>query len=383
MTAPSPVPVSSPLSADPSRIPPDDVWRATEQLLRDSDSAAVMAIGANGLFQPMSASVPLFGHPVIEGHASALELVAPHEMAAVIDTWKQSLINGAGRVEVELLSSGSRITLHFMDVRDRYQVILGVVVHHDRRAGLSGQRVPDDELRPRFSSVRKNELSQFIEIDEAFQLMLGHDRIELVGRRSLELIHPDDHAVAIANWMDLLAAPGRSRRVRLRQRHADGRWIWFEVTNHNRLNDPEASAIVADMVDISDEVAAHQTVRAHELLLARLTESLPVGVLQIDPQALVVHRNDRVSELLDAPVGAQLSDIFVGLADPDAALLHGLIENAITRGDDAEVELPVRRGDGTTVRCRMAVKALAEAGALICLDDVTERSGRPALRPAS
>ncbi len=374
MTAPHPDPASGAPSAG-RRIPIDDIWRATEQLLRGSESAAVVAIGGNGLFQPMPSGIPLFGHPVIEGHASALELVTPSEMTAVIDTWKQTLIDGAGRVEVESLSSGGRMSLHFMDVRDRYQVILGIVVHHDRHTGLSSQRGRDDVLSPRFSRVTKNQLSEFIEIDEAFELMLGHSRVDLIGRRHLDLIHPDDQSAAIANWMDLLAAPGRSRRVRLR--HADGRWIWFEVTNDNRLNGPHDPAIVAELVDVSDEMAAYEAVRVREQQLVRLTETLPVGVLQIDPSGQVVHRNGRISVLLDPRPGAGLDDILAGVGGADASVLTGLIDDALVRGTDSDVELPVRRSDGATIRCRISLRALVEddgraGGALICIDDVTE-----------
>ena len=59
-------------------------------------------------------------------------------------------------------------------------------------------------------------------------------------KRSLEFIEPADHSRAIASWLDMLAAPGSVRRVRLRHRHRDGSWVWFEISNHNRLHDPAA-----------------------------------------------------------------------------------------------------------------------------------------------
>ena len=53
-----------------------------------------------------------------------------------------------------------------------------------------------------------------------------------VGHRSLDFIHPDDHDVAIASWMEMLGTPGPGRRCRLRHRRGDGSYLWVEITNN-------------------------------------------------------------------------------------------------------------------------------------------------------
>jgi PAS domain S-box-containing protein len=106
-------------------------------------------------------------------------------------------------------------------------------------------------------------------------LILGWSREEMVGHRSLEVIHPEDRPRAVANWMDTRSAPGAGRRVRLRHLHRNGSWQWFEFTNHNLLGDPKHGCVVAEMVDISDEMAALEALRANERLLRRLAETLP------------------------------------------------------------------------------------------------------------
>ena len=40
----------------------------------------------------------------------------------------------------------------------------------------------------------------------------------------------------------MLASPGPGRRVRLRHRTKDDSWVWFEITNHNLLADPDTGA---------------------------------------------------------------------------------------------------------------------------------------------
>ena len=61
---------------------------------------------------------------------------------------------------------------------------------------------------PRFASVRKSELSVITAIDEATSQILGWSADEMLGQRWLEFLHPDDEALAIDNWMRMLAKPG-------------------------------------------------------------------------------------------------------------------------------------------------------------------------------
>ena len=51
-----------------------------------------------------------------------------------------------------------------------------------------------------------------------------------------------------------------------------------KLRRHNRLADPDGGYVLAEMIDISDEMAAQEALRAREQLLHRLTEALPTGV---------------------------------------------------------------------------------------------------------
>ncbi len=51
------------------------------------------------------------------------------------------------------------------------------------------------------------------------------------------------------------------------------------------------------MVDISDEMATHEELRAREQLLDRLAEAVPVGLFQIDTERRIVYANDRLREI--------------------------------------------------------------------------------------
>src|SRR3984957_2867762 len=121
---------------------------------------------------------------------------------------------------------------------------------------VSGERAPLGAAR--VARMRKSDVAVLLDIDEATSQILGWSAEEMVGRTSLEFIHPDDQTLAVENWMQMLGTHGPGPKLRLRHRHHDGSWIWLEMTNHNLLDDPDSNCVVAEMVDISDEMASYE-----------------------------------------------------------------------------------------------------------------------------
>ncbi len=219
-------------------------------MLKSLPHAAVSAVSASGFFVPMPLTIPLSGQTVIRGHHTALELVVPQDLHLVITAWQEATACGGATVTVRPLGAEeSSLTIHYVDARVRHGVYLCFLVGDiDRITDRDGDA---GAMRPRVSFVRKDRQAVFTAVDDAAVALLGHD--DLVGHRSIDLVHPDDAPQAIASWMDMLASPGHSRRIRVRQKHRDGSWVWFEITNQNLLNDPAERCVVAEMVDISEE----------------------------------------------------------------------------------------------------------------------------------
>jgi len=147
--------------------------------------------------------------------------------------------------------------------------------------------------------VRKNEVAVFLEVDEATPKILGWTAAEMVGLRSLDFIHPEDHDRALETWMQMLSEPGTVQPpVRLRHRRSDSSWTWFEVTNHNLLADPDRGYVLAEMVDISDEMAAHENLRARMRLFTALAEFAAAVNAIREPERLVAALVDAVSAVV-------------------------------------------------------------------------------------
>ena len=348
---------------------------ALRALLDQHGDALVGAVDGDGLFVTMPPSVPMRGQPVLAGR-SALDIVAPPDRVVVITTWERARRTGAARTPVRLAVDGdSSATLHFLDATARHGVFVAVLVAEDEATDLERVRAMPAAI-PRIARTQKNELALLSSIDEATTRMLGWQPEDMVGRRSLDFVHPDDQERAIENWMDMLSHPGQSARVRIRHSCHDGSWQWLEVTNANLLDDPEHGYVLAEMLDISDEMAAQEALRAREQLLHRLAEAVPIGLLQVDTEGRVLYLNERLRAIAGAGSCSHIDEQLAAVdADDRPAMDAALAE--VFAGRDADIEVRICPPDEALRHCRALLRSLTDeservTGALICLEDVTE-----------
>ena len=293
---------------------PEALDAALDALLAEYPTAFVAAINADGVFVPMPASVPLTGQQVLQAR-SMLDLVVSEDRQRVISTWERARETGGATVQVCLeLDPGQPAVIHYLDARARHGVYVGIVVGADAAALTSLSEIRP--APPRIARVHKNEAAIFLELDEATTKILGWTAADMVGLRSLDFIHPEDQGRAIESWMQMLSEPGTVQpSVRLRHRRSDGSWAWFEVTNHNLLADPDRGYVLAEMADISDEMAAHEDLRAREQLVDAILDVVGALVVVLDAQGRVVRFNgacERLSGYSSAEVvGRALWDVVI------------------------------------------------------------------------
>jgi diguanylate cyclase (GGDEF)-like protein/PAS domain S-box-containing protein len=82
--------------------------------------------------------------------------------------------------------------------------------------------------------------------------MLGYRPDEIVGRRYLDLVHPDDRDPLIDFVNDLIAQPYASGLVTCRLRTRDGRWVPVESSCRNLLHDPLIGGVVVNSRDVTE-----------------------------------------------------------------------------------------------------------------------------------
>jgi len=346
-------------------------------LLELYPEAPVAAHTPDGLMTAMPDSVPLKRNPV-QNARSGLDLIMLDD--EVLKGWDRMLAEGASQYPVHPVGRPDITgTVYAVDLRETHGVIVTVEVFApgDLPDGMpSRSEAPD--VMPRFATLRKDGTGFIIDIDEALTKILGWSSEEMLGHRSTEFIHPDDHALAIDNWLQMLACPGPARRVRLRHRRKDESWVWLEATNHNLLDDPDHECVVSEMVDISDEMAAQEELRAREQLLDGVAEAIPVGLFQLDRDRHIVYTNDRLHKIVgverEDTVAAQLAT----LVESHRQLLEMTLDEVLGAGLQADIEVELcLPANGETRFCTISLRALSEEdgtvdGAIACVSDITD-----------
>jgi diguanylate cyclase (GGDEF)-like protein/PAS domain S-box-containing protein len=313
---------------------------------------------------------------------TVVDFVVPADRMVVVGIWERAQAVGLAQGPTRLSSDPNRAaTLTIVDATHRFGVWLGFLTPDDHSSATENPPVLDASLfvpaRPRTVTLRKNLCGVITQVGDRVERMLGWTCADMLGRRSLDFIHPDDHERAIAQWLEMRARR-HPTRVRVRHRHRDGRWLWVELENRFvGLDDPGRLAVVSELSDISDEMAAHEAVRQRETLFRRLAESLPQGLFLVGVDETIIYANARLSSILGVgratTLQAQLATL---VADDRAQLMTALAAAAVERTDrELEVEVVA---PGTTVkrRCLATVTALSDEeglpGAMVTLSDVTE-----------
>jgi diguanylate cyclase (GGDEF)-like protein/PAS domain S-box-containing protein len=352
-----------------------DAFLAT--LLSADPAPIVLAYRETGLCVPVPAEVPIAPWQRAKGVVSALELCIPADLPFVVAAWDRVRERRIAQVSVHPLEHPEQnVTLHLVDARHRYGVYLGIL--SGLPASIGGPTAQRPVLRAKVCTLERDQFSAVRALSPTVTEILGWTADDLIGKRTLDLTHPDDRRAAVSSWLETLTRPGNGPRSLTRYRDRDGQYIWFEVTHANLLADPARACVVSEMVDVSERMAAVEALRASEKLLRRVTESLPLGIIQIDAGRRIVYRNERLLRILGQTDAATLDDAFLRVAAPDRGRIDAALSEILGGGEPPDLELTIDHPGGPR-RCSITLRGLgppdgAATGAIVSVTDVTERS---------
>jgi diguanylate cyclase (GGDEF)-like protein/PAS domain S-box-containing protein len=86
----------------------------------------------------------------------------------------------------------------------------------------------------------------------SIEKVLGYPVEGAVGQDIFDLLHPDDIAIAMDLFAQVLKTPGASLGQHFRARHQDGSWRWLDAVVTNLLEEPAVRAVVLNYADITD-----------------------------------------------------------------------------------------------------------------------------------
>jgi diguanylate cyclase (GGDEF)-like protein/PAS domain S-box-containing protein len=341
--------------------------------------AIVGSVDQSGAPVSLPDSVPLGPEHQVD-QRSLLSLVVPGDAKSVTDAFIACLARGVSVTRIHMSSDPDQaLLLHYLDLRNDHGIILRMVIPAEEAGDdLDVEPVRATELatsRPRVGFMTKSEIATIQSIDEASTLMLGWEPQDMVGRSSIEFIHPDDHVRAIDNWMSRLASGhGNSvQSVRLRYLCRDSSWLWLETSNDFQVDDDGATIVMTQIIDVSDEMAATEALRHNEKFLRRLTDTVPIGLFEVNADGKVVFVNPVLGALLgDASMDTH-EDLSAALSsDPD--VLERAILRVMSGSGDCDLGVPLAGVEERSAR--VTLRGVTDGGVLLgvlgCVVDVTE-----------
>jgi len=371
--------------------PPDTVELAVEALLSRYANAYVCALSESGLIVPLPEEVKLQeGQQLIEGR-SLIDYVLSEDRGRVIDAWQRTLKEGVATVRSRLAEDPEVwVETQLVDLRAAHGVILAFILPpgtieplaEDEEIEVRELPFPEVTVSPRYCWVHEDEGANVLDCDESFTRMFGYLPEEIIGQGILDHIHPEDRGRAVESWLQMLSS-GRDQYYRCRRLHKDGHWMWVDCTLRNYLADPDRGYVLVELLDVSEEMRVQEALAEREELLSRITESMPVGLLQLDEQRNVVYFNSYLLNVLGVELpkrGRPTLDRLLATLTPSGRRDFDLqVERLLAQGRDCDLEVDAELGEAGWRRVLFAMRALHRegkgvTGVIMCALDITEQA---------
>ena len=125
---------------------------------------------------------------------------------------------------------------------------------------------------------------------------LGYAPAELVGRNSLDIMHPDDRRAVAQAIASELAGARASVEARVRRR--DGTWMWVEMRGKAIVGLDGKTVIAAYSRDITDRKRLQERLKRSEEYYKSLLRGSSDLVTVIDESGRLVFASDSVEQIL-------------------------------------------------------------------------------------
>ncbi len=170
-------------------------------------------------------------------------------------------------------------------------------------------------------------------VSPAATRLFGWQPEELLGRPSIELVHPED-LERVTRARSIVAEPSdRHVTIDFRIRCSDGSYRWVEETVHNLADVAETDGLVGNLRDTNERRTSEQTLRQRDRLTRALAAKASDIALVVGVDGRVRYLNPSASSVLVAAEGDTLD--FRGLehVHPDDREMVGQTLSSVTAPD--------------------------------------------------
>lgn len=206
--------------------------------------------------------------------------------------------------------------------------------------------------------------------------LLGYEPQELVGVSALDLVHPEDLALATKEALEAAGAPDR-KSPPLRYRHKDGSWVRIENVTTDPPHDPSVGGVVACGRDVTKREQGGEALRQSEGRYRAVVEQTKEGVFFADVRTMrILESNAALRHILGytAQELTRLTLYDLVAHHPDSVDKN--VRRTLQEKRSHIGERQYRRKDGTLVDVEVYSGVVRDGGAdLLCVvaHDVTGR----------
>jgi PAS domain S-box-containing protein len=264
--------------------------------------------------------------------------------------------------------------------RDNRVIGVRCIIHDITEMKTTQEKIIESEEKYRLLSENAQDLIMVIDnhlkIDyvneKAHKRLMGYSSEDLLGKKALDLIHPDDRELVIKALKD------RYKSIEVRIKNNKGEYIWMETTADYYKNPDGKNYVLTITRDISERKEAAQKLVESERKYKELANSLPEIIFEIDLNFKLVYTNAIASEIFgysheDFKKGLN-ADEFIREEDRDDVLQN---LSLIFRGKTVDPGImQFRKKDGTlfygTINATAIYKDSKIVGMRSIIHDVTE-----------
>ncbi len=213
--------------------------------------------------------------------------------------------------------------------------------------------------------------------------LLGYTPEEMLGKRPVDLVHPEDVAHTHEVVAEIIANPGKVVRAEYRIRHKDGSWRVFENFGRTLGSGSSNASIVANGRDITERKLAHAEIARQKAYFEEILDSIDAGIAVFDAEGRYEYatpraiRNDEVRAWV---IGRSMVEYGERMSLPARTIAErqASVEKAIREGVPNQFEQQVSAPDGGYRQMlRRLIPIVDESGTVLRMVayslDITER----------
>ncbi len=207
---------------------------------------------------------------------------------------------------------------------------------------------------------------RYILVNSALADMLGYTPEEMLRGAFIDFTHPDDVALSVDRYRDLVEGRTDSYRIEKRYIRKDGSVVWIDLSV-SAIRDSAGvhTGTMGVIVDITDRKRAEEALRESEERYRKIVETANEGIWVIDTEGTTTFINNQMAEML----GTSVLEIM------DASLFDFMEEGSVSSAQ----ELLKRRFEGVTERhdFKFRRKDGGELWASVSTNPLYDRNGVP------